>query len=70
MVLVVAGGGAQIVAVEFVEAGAAQAELLGGGDGGDFVAAESGEDFADQGSPETVGELAIMFFIAERMARR
>ena len=58
----------EIGAVEFVEAGAAQAELVGGDDGGDFAAAEGGEEFADQRSPEAGGKLAIMFFIAARMA--
>lgn len=64
---VVVGDAPEIVAVEFVEAGAAQAELVRGGESGDFVAAEGGEDFADQRSTQTVRELAIMFFIAARM---
>ena len=63
----VTGDGAQVVTVEFVEARAAAAEFGGGADGGDFVAAEGGEDFADQGRPEAMGELTIMFFIAARM---
>ena len=69
-VLVVAGHGAQIVAIELVEASAAQAELRGGIRGGDFGAAKGGEHFADQRSAEAVRELAIMFFIAARMAAR
>ena len=59
--------GAEIIAVEFVEAGATQAELVGGGGGGDFVAAEGGEEFTDQRRTETMGELTIMFFKAARM---
>ena len=62
-----ARSGAEIIGVEFVEAGAAEAEFFGGDGSGDFVAAESGEEFADQGSAETVGELTIMFFKAARM---
>jgi hypothetical protein len=62
-----ARGGAEIIGVEFVEAGAAEAEFFGGDGGGDFVAAESGEEFADQWSAETVSELTIMFFKAARM---
>lgn len=68
-VLVVAGGGAEVVGVEFVEAGAAQAELIGGEDGGEFVATEGSEDFADQGSAEAVRELAVMFFIVARLGQ-
>ena len=62
--------GAEIIAVEFVEAGATQAELVGGGGGGDFVAAEGGEEFTDQRRTETMGELTIMFFKAARMRER
>lgn len=61
---------AEIIAVEFVEAGATQAELIGGDCGGDFVAAEGGEEFADQRRTETMGELTIMFFKAARMRER
>ena len=68
-VLVVVCDAPQIIAVEFVEAGAAQAELVRSGEGGDFIAAESGEDFTDQRSTQTVRELTIMFFIAARMAK-
>ena len=57
--------GAQIVAVEFVEACATQTELIRGDGGGDLVAAEGGEEFADQGRTETMRELTIMFFKAE-----
>jgi hypothetical protein len=64
----VAGGTPEIVAVKFVEAGAAQAEFIGRGGGGEFRAPESGEDFTDQRSTEAGGKLAIMFFIAARMA--
>ena len=66
-VFVVAGNGAQIVAVEFVEASATEAEFICGRDGRDFVAPEGGENFADQRSAETVGELKIIFFMVARM---
>jgi hypothetical protein len=69
-ILVVVGDAPEIVAVEFVEAGAAQAELVGRGESGNFVAAEGGEDFSDQRSTQKVRELAIMFFIAARMWAR
>jgi hypothetical protein len=59
--------GAKIVAVEFVEAGAPEPELIGGGVRRDFVAAEGGEEFTDQRRTETMGELTIMFFMAARM---
>ena len=64
------GGGVEIIGVELVEAGAAEAEFFGGDGGGDFVATESGEEFADQWSAETVSELSIMFFKAARMRVR
>jgi hypothetical protein len=63
-----AGNGAEIVGVEFVEAGAAEAELLRGGGGGEFASPEGREDFADQGSAEAVRELAIMFFMSASLA--
>ena len=40
-----AGGSAEIIAVEFVEAGVTQAESIGGGGRGAFLAAEGGEEF-------------------------
>jgi hypothetical protein len=46
-----------------------QSEFIGGSAGGDVVATEGGQDFADQRSTETMGKLAIMFFIAARMPR-
>ena len=58
--------GAQIVAVEFVAAGAPEPELIGGGGGRYFVAAAGGEEFADQRRTEPMGELTIMFFKARR----
>lgn len=64
------GDGAQIVAVEFVKARAPEPELIGGGVRRDLVAAEGGEQFADQGCSETMGELTIMFFMAARMPER
>ena len=68
LLLLVVGEGAEIVAADLVEAGAAAAGLLGGGGGGDLVAAEGGEDFTDQWGSEAVGELAVVFFMAARMA--
>ena len=62
--------GAEIIGVEFVEAGAAEAEFFGGDGGGDFVAPEGGEEFADQGCAETMGELTIIFFMVARMRER
>ena len=67
-VLVVTGHRAQIIAIEFIEARAPEAEFICGRDGGEFAAPEGGEDCTDQRSAEAVGELAIMFFIAARMA--
>ena len=69
-VFVVAGNGAQVVAVKFVEARAPKAEFSGGRDGRDFVAPEGGEHFADQRSAKPVGELQIIFFMGARMAVR
>ena len=69
-VLLVAGGSAQIIGVEFVEASATQTELRGGRDRRDCAVPEGGEHGADQRSAETVGELTRMFFIAARMAPR
>ncbi|MGH9580535.1 MAG: DUF4372 domain-containing protein, partial [Terriglobales bacterium] len=62
--------GAQIVTVEFVAARAPEAELNCGHDAWDFAAPEGGEDFADQGSAEAVGERTIIFFMAARMVER
>ena len=65
-----ARGGPEIIAVEFVEAGATQAEWVGGGRGGNFGAAEGGQEFTEQRRTETMGELAIMFLMAARMRER
>ena len=62
-----AGGRAEIVGVEFVEAGATEAELFGRSRGGDFRAPEYGKNFADQRGAETMGQLAKMFFISPTM---
>ena len=69
VVLVMPRDRAQIIGIELVEACATQAELVRGGAGGDVVAAEGRQDFADQRGTETMGKLAIMFFIAARMPR-
>ena len=61
------GGSVEVVAVQLIESGAAQAEFFGGSSGGDFVAAKGGEDFTDQRSSEAMDELAIVFFIAASM---
>ena len=42
-------GGVEIIGVEFVEAGATEAEFFGGDGSGDFGAAKSREEFTDQG---------------------
>ena len=70
MVLLVAGGGPEIIAVKFVEAGAAQAEFIRRAGRRDFGVAEGGEEFADPRRTETMGELTVMFFIAARMRAR
>ena len=62
------GGGVEVVAVQLIESGAAQAEFFGGRSGGDLVAAKGGEDFTDQRSSEAMDKLAIVFFIAASMA--
>jgi len=69
-VLVVMRGGTEIIGIQFVEASATQAEFIRGGAGRDLVAAESSQDFADQGRAEAVGKLAVMLFIARRMDER
>lgn len=46
-VLAMVSGGPEITGLKFVEASAAQAERFCGGGGGDFVAPERGQDFAD-----------------------
>ena len=51
------GAGAQILAVEFVEASPGQTQFAGGGDGGEFVGAVAGQQMADEGSGQTVDQL-------------
>jgi len=66
--VVVAGDSAKISGIKFVKTGAAQFECLSSGSGRNFATAEGGHDFTDQRSTQTVKELAIMFFIARKMA--
>jgi hypothetical protein len=51
------GTGAQVVAVEFVEAGAAQAQFGGGTSGGELAAAKRRQQVADEGGGQTLNEL-------------
>lgn len=54
-------GRAEIAGVEFVEVGAAQNEPFSRSDGRDLVPAKSSEDYSDQRSAETAGDLTICF---------
>ena len=65
--LLIFGDGTQVIAIELVEPGAAQVQLLSGGSGGQFIAPKSRKDFTDQRRAQTVWKLAVMFFIAARM---
>jgi len=51
------GTGAEVLAVELVEARAGQAQLLGGLAGGKLSAAMAGQEMADQRSGKTFDEL-------------
>ena len=53
-------GGAEISGVEFVEAGAPDAEPFSRSNGGDLVPAKGPEDFLDQRSIEAAGDLPMM----------
>lgn len=59
------GTGAEIVAVEFVEAGAGEAQFAGGGGGGQFAAAMAGQEMADERGGETVDQL--QFFMSAKL---
>jgi hypothetical protein len=48
------GAGAQIVTVEFVEAGAGQAQFCGGGACGEPAGAMVGQEMTDEGSGEAL----------------
>ena len=58
----------EIVRREFIKASASQTEFFGGHRGGEFLSPEGRKHFAYQRSAETMGKLAIMFFISRRMA--
>ena len=57
------GRGTEIVSIEFIEAGSPQSEFFGGNGGGQFFAPQGRQHLADQRRAETMGKLAIMFFI-------
>ena len=60
--------GAQVIGVEFVEAGAGQAEFDGGGASAENAGAMRVEEMTDQRSGQTVDELC--FFMREDDRRR
>ena len=62
--------GAEVIGVEFVKAGAADAEFSRGGRGAQLIGAESGKDFADEGWSVAMGELLAVFFIARKVRER
>ena len=47
VVVLMSGGGPQVIGVKFVEPSATQVQLLSGDDGRKFVAPKSSEDFTD-----------------------
>ena len=51
--------GAQVVGVEFVAAGAGQAEFAGGGAGAEVAGAMAVEEMPDQRSRQTMDELVV-----------
>ena len=65
----VAGGGPQIVGIDLIEPGAAQAKFFSGDRGGDFLPAKSGEHLTDQRGADPMRQLTIMFFIQGTMAQ-
>ena len=67
--LLAAGGGPEIGRIKFIKASASQTEFFGGHRGGEFLSSEGPKHLADQRSAETMGKLAIMFFITRRMAQ-
>jgi hypothetical protein len=68
-VVLIFGSGPQVIGIKLVEPGAAQVQLLSGGRGGQLITTKSGKDFPDQRCAQTVRELAIMFFIVEKMCQ-
>ena len=56
---VAVGARLEVVAVEFVEAGAGQAQFVGGGAGGELPGAVAVEQVADEGSREAFAELEL-----------
>jgi len=51
------GAGAQVVAVQFVEAGAGEPQFLSGGGRGKFLAAMAGEEVTDDGGGQAFDQL-------------
>ena len=51
------GTGAEILAVELVEAGAGKPQFLSGGSGGEFLAAMAGQEMPDDGGGQTFDQL-------------
>ena len=62
------GAGAQIVGVEFVAAGAGQAQFSGSGTSGESPGAMVGQEVTDEGSGKSLDQL--LFFMAAERSRR
>jgi hypothetical protein len=62
------GAGAKIVGVEFVEAGAGQAQFGSGGARGEWPGAMVGQEVTDEGSRKALDQL-LSFMAAERSSR-
>lgn len=60
--------GAEIIGVEFVEAGTGQAQFSGGGVGREALGAMFGQEMADEGGGQTMDQL--LFFMAAEGSRR
>jgi hypothetical protein len=56
------GAGAEVIRVEFVEAGAGQPEFAGGGASAELAGAITVEEMADQRSGQTVDELCFFMW--------
>ena len=62
------GAGAEVIRVEFVEAGAGQPEFDGGGTSAEVASAMTVEEMTDQRSGQTVDEL--VFFMRRRLPEK
>jgi len=69
VVVLMSGGGTEIIGIKLVKTSATQAQFFSGGGGGQFVASKSSKDFTDQGRAQTVRQLAIVFFIVAKMCQ-